>query len=72
MFILLAIADVKISGAGILNTYAKLIPEHLRYELQLPKMFSKTDLPSVSHIYGFFGLDGESDEVRGSEPVLTP
>jgi len=56
-------AETVISGAGVFNTYTKLLPEIVKSKLNLSNIIKETDIPSVTHIYGFFGFEGTTEEL---------
>lgn len=51
-----------ISGAGILNTYGKLLPERIRSKHQLQSKLSKVKR-SVAHACLYIGLEGSPEEL---------
>ena len=52
-----------ISGAGIINTYEKLLPEDIVKKFQLKKQLRQVN-PSVAHACLYIGLDGDPEELK--------
>jgi len=56
-------SDLIISGAGIINTYAKFLPDAVQQKYQLNKNLSKIN-PSVAHGCLYIGLKGSPEELK--------
>jgi len=56
-------ADVVVSGAGIANTFGKLVPEELRKKHGMDTQLTKV-APSVSYACLYIGLEGSPDELQ--------
>ncbi len=52
-----------ISGAGIINTYQKLLPEHIVKKFRLKKQLQQVN-PSVAHACLYIGLDGDPQQLK--------
>lgn len=52
-----------VSGAGIMNTYDKLIPDSLPLKVQLQQQLKQVNR-SVAHACLYIGLDGSPDELK--------
>lgn len=52
-----------ISGAGIINTYEKLLPENIVKKFQLKKQLQQVN-PSVAHACLYIGLEGDPQELK--------
>lgn len=56
-------ADIVISGAGIFNTYEKLLPESICVKHKLKEQLKKIN-PSVSHACLYIGLKGSPEALQ--------
>lgn len=58
-----------ISGAGIINTYNKLLPDGITSKYSLKSQLQKVN-PSVAHICLYIGLNGTPEELQMSKTNL--
>ncbi|MFK2818488.1 NAD(P)/FAD-dependent oxidoreductase [Flavobacteriaceae sp. LMIT009] len=58
-----------ISGAGIINTYNKLLPDDITSKYSLKRQLQKVN-PSVAHICLYIGLNGTPEELQMSKTNL--
>jgi len=57
------LADMVISGAGILNTYEKFLPKEVNHKYRLDEKLKKLS-PSVAHVCLYIGLNGTPENLK--------
>ena len=55
-------AEKIVSGAGVINTYGKLLPDSVKQKYQLEEKLKKTT-PSIAHLALYIGLNGTTKEL---------
>jgi all-trans-retinol 13,14-reductase len=60
-------SKIIVSGAGIINTYKKLMPKTIASELDLDEQLKKMN-PSAAHISLYIGLNGTPEELNLPKP----